>query len=287
MSKMNMKLFTSSALLVDDLLSVVDIGEDGTSFLKPLKITDTHVVVDVPHLSALGIVVNRVRRFLSSSRKIKSQVQLFLRREPTREALDVLLLPHNVALSEVLAQQGDAKLIKTPPDCILKCDQVYSLYCEPEDLYVQPKHAPFFANYGPNYCATFEVSLIPKPERVTLTIEDKDKREAWKRLVFVTGSESKPLQENIPGPSLVLDRIQFIKGVTDTVLKQLLDVLLKHEVINDEEMETLTHSKTRAEKAREVFDTVRRKGADAWSIFHEALKENDRRLYKELIKFNK
>ena len=102
MSKLKLKFFTSSALLVDGLLSVVHITEDGTSFLKPLKITDTHVVVDVPHFSILGVVYDLIKGLLNIPREIKSEVQLFLRYpdlEP--EVLDVLLLPHNVVLNEV------------------------------------------------------------------------------------------------------------------------------------------------------------------------------------------
>ncbi|KAA8578175.1 hypothetical protein FQN60_018731, partial [Etheostoma spectabile] len=70
---------TKEALLVDGLLSVVHISDDGMSILEPLKITDTHVVLKVPHLSALGLVWDFVRRFVNLSLPIEAQVLLFLR----------------------------------------------------------------------------------------------------------------------------------------------------------------------------------------------------------------
>ncbi|GLD70807.1 NACHT, LRR and PYD domains-containing protein 12-like protein [Lates japonicus] len=47
--------------LHEDLLSVIHITDDGMSFLKPLQITDTRVIVKVPHLSSFGLVWVRKR----------------------------------------------------------------------------------------------------------------------------------------------------------------------------------------------------------------------------------
>ena len=72
------------------------------SILEPLEITDTHVVVNVPHFSLLGLVWDVVQRFMNIIRPISGQVLLFLR--PPRgdkRILDVLLLQSNIPLSEV------------------------------------------------------------------------------------------------------------------------------------------------------------------------------------------
>ncbi|CAG5998742.1 unnamed protein product [Menidia menidia] len=50
-------------------------------------------------------------------------------------------------------------------------------------------------------------------------------------------------------------RVQFINGVSDSVLNQLLDKLLQHGAMINEEMQT-AKTKPRAEKARDVIDTV-------------------------------
>ncbi|KAK2897103.1 hypothetical protein Q8A73_013483 [Channa argus] len=50
---------TEDALLSNGLLSVVHISDEGMSILELLEITDTHVVVKVPHLSTFGLVCYR------------------------------------------------------------------------------------------------------------------------------------------------------------------------------------------------------------------------------------
>lgn len=74
-------------------------GED-VSFLKPIEITDTHVVVDVPHLSSFGLVWNALKKLL---KPVSSQVLLFLPQNTNtdKQNLNVFLLPKNVPLEEV------------------------------------------------------------------------------------------------------------------------------------------------------------------------------------------
>lgn len=89
-------------MLSDGLLSVVHITDDGMSILEPLQITDTHVVVKVPHLSAFGLVWDLVRRFMGISVPITGQILLYLRPPDIGyPVLDVLLLPGNIPLDEV------------------------------------------------------------------------------------------------------------------------------------------------------------------------------------------
>ena len=72
------------------------------SILEPLEITDTHVVVNVPHFSLLGLVWDVVMRFVNIIRPIRGQVLLFLRPpDDDDRILDVLLLQDNIPLSEV------------------------------------------------------------------------------------------------------------------------------------------------------------------------------------------
>uniref|UniRef100_UPI0037E9458A NACHT, LRR and PYD domains-containing protein 12-like isoform X1 n=1 Tax=Semicossyphus pulcher TaxID=241346 RepID=UPI0037E9458A len=352
---------TKEALLVDGLLSVVHITDDGMSFLKPLKITDTHVIVEVPHLSAFGLVWDLVKRFLNMSLPINGQVLLFLRPvDTTHEVLDVLLLQENIVLHEVVAQQGGAEYIRISSDCHLSFGQMYSVHCEPEGFTIQPDNAPFRLKYGPNFYPTFEVFLTTHPEKVTLVVQDQDRTVAWKRDVILTGSRREPLQRTVPaedrvpaqrrfpaedrvpaqrsvpaedrvpaqrsvpaedrvpaqrrfpaedrvpaqrrfpaedrvpaqcrGPAedrvpaeetLRSVRTNFLNKVSEPVLNQLLDELLQHGVINDGEMQSI-RTKVKAEKARDLIDTVRRKGREASSVLITALREVDPCLSREL-----
>uniref|UniRef100_A0A665UEZ4 CARD domain-containing protein n=1 Tax=Echeneis naucrates TaxID=173247 RepID=A0A665UEZ4_ECHNA len=76
-------------------------------------------------------------------------------------------------------------------------------------------------------------------------------------------------------------RAEFIQRVSDTVLNQLLDKLLQRGVISDEEMES-ARTKSRPEKAKDVIDSVRRKGEEASSILIAALCQLDPCVSREL-----
>uniref|UniRef100_A0A8C9XN52 Uncharacterized protein n=1 Tax=Sander lucioperca TaxID=283035 RepID=A0A8C9XN52_SANLU len=261
---------TKDALIVDGLLSVVHITDDGMSILEPLKITDTHVVVKVPHLSAFGLIWDIVRRFQNKSRQIEAQVLLFLRPPDTGpRVLDVLLLPRNVLLDEVDDCVG-SKHIRISSKCHLNIDQSYSVHCQPEGFIIQPE-----VNYGPNYHPTFEVFLETIPEKVTLMVQDRERTEVWRRNVSLKAEDSDP-----PEDRLLLVRRQFVQRVSDPVLNQLLDKLLERGVITDGEMQSVRTG--RADKARDVMDTVRRKGSAASSVLISALCEVDPVLSREL-----
>ncbi|CAG5956783.1 unnamed protein product [Menidia menidia] len=76
-------------------------------------------------------------------------------------------------------------------------------------------------------------------------------------------------------------RVQFINGVSDSVLNQLLDKLLQHGAMINEVMQT-AKTKPRAEKAPDVIDTVMRKGHESSKTLIEALREVDLCLSREL-----
>ncbi|XP_041670610.1 NACHT, LRR and PYD domains-containing protein 12-like [Cheilinus undulatus] len=316
---------SKEGLLVDGGLSVVHITDDGMSFLELLEITDTHVVVNVPHLSLFGLVWDFFKRFLGNFLPINGAVLLFLRPlTVSTKVLYVFLVPENVDMDKVNFNQRGADNIQTSSKCPLSSGQNYSVHCEPEDLEVQPQHEQFSMNYGPNFFPTFEVFLTTNQEKVTLTIQDQDGGEVWKRNVFVTGARREalpdvvqaedrlpigdrvpaedrlpigdrvpaedrlPIGDRVPAEDrvsadarLLSVRAEFIRRVTDPGLNQLIDRLLQHGVITDEEMQSF-HTKARADKARDVIDSVRGKGAEASSVLIASLSEVDPWLYRAL-----
>ncbi|XP_050934054.1 NLR family CARD domain-containing protein 3 isoform X19 [Lates calcarifer] len=278
---------TKDALQVEGLLSVVHKTDDGTEILEPLEITETHVVVKVPHLSAFGLVRDTIKWLLGMP--INCDVLLFLR-PPVRgpPALNIFLLPNNIPLPEVEAQQRGAEYITITSDCELYIGQSYSVHCEPEDLEKQPERAKFRSHYGPNYFPTFEVFLISNPKKVTLMVQDPEKTEVWKRNIHLTGPgpAGRPTTPtgtlSVPAEKMLsFVRTQFISRVSEPVLRKLLDKLLERGVITDDEMD-LAGTASRADKARAVIDTVRRKGSEASSALISALCEEDRCLSTEL-----
>ncbi|XP_050934073.1 NACHT, LRR and PYD domains-containing protein 12-like isoform X3 [Lates calcarifer] len=278
---------TKDALQVEGLLSVVHKTDDGTEILEPLEITETHVVVKVPHLSAFGLVRDTVKWLLRMP--VNCNVLPFLR-PPVRgpPTLDVLLLPNNVPLPEVEAQRRGAEYMDVTPSCKLCIGQSYSVHCEPEDLEIQPKHAEFLPNYGPNYLPTFKVFLTSNPEEVTLMVQDQERTEVWKSKIYLTGPDLAGIL-SVPAGTLSVPpekklksvRTQFISRVSEPVLRKLLDKLLERGVITDDEMD-LAGTASRADKARAVIDTMRRKGSEASSALISVLCEEDRCLSTEL-----
>ncbi|XP_047433745.1 uncharacterized protein LOC125003698 isoform X2 [Mugil cephalus] len=161
-------------------LSVVHISNDGMSILQPLEITASHVVVDVPHLSAFGLVWDIIKRLLNIQIQICGQVLLFYRPQYKNQSqkLNVFLLPENVPLQEVKCQQKMAEYIEAPSSCLLTTGQFYSLLC-PEAHMIQPECALFDLKYGPNYHPTFDIRMTPNTKEVTVRVRDQEERHVW------------------------------------------------------------------------------------------------------------
>ncbi|XP_053196224.1 uncharacterized protein LOC128380434 [Scomber japonicus] len=290
-SKLHLQHCEKNPALLSDVLSVVHITDNGMSFLEPLEITDTHVVVDVSHLSAWGLVWDIKRFFSPDPKPICGQVLMFYR--PTykgqRPKLNVFLLAENVPVQEVKEQQENVEYIDVPSSCDLIEGQTYSLLCS-EVYKVQPPHARFNLKYGPNYHKTFEIRLTPSTDDVTVTVQDQEKKQVWEYDVELPGKEvsssatsssavssqsaaflqspaiggSYPRTRNLqstPTKSLPGDektkllsvRKKFIERVSDPILKTLMDALLQYRVINSGEIDSIK-GLSRADKARELID---------------------------------
>ncbi|XP_063767442.1 NACHT, LRR and PYD domains-containing protein 1a allele 5-like isoform X2 [Eleginops maclovinus] len=259
---------TEDALLLDGLLSVVHITDEGMSILEPLEVTETHVVVKVPHLSLFGLVSDIVKRLLRLRKKC--QILLFLR-------------------PLVAKQQRRAENITISSDCKLDIFHTYSVHCEPEGFFIQPERQEFESWFGPNYHPTFEVFLTTRTKTVILKVQDQDGNVVWERSVRLEGPSQEMSQRNVRAEDripadqwLSSVRTQFIRGVTPPVLNDLLDKLFESEVISESEMTSARTKPQIQEKAREVVDAVRKKGVAACRVLITALRELDPYLYREL-----
>uniref|UniRef100_A0A674D1G8 CARD domain-containing protein n=1 Tax=Salmo trutta TaxID=8032 RepID=A0A674D1G8_SALTR len=84
--------------------------------------------------------------------------------------------------------------------------------------------------------------------------------------MYLTGSAEQQLRSV---------RTEFVKRVSGPVLNELLDGLLQHTVINQEEMESVKVIAERTEKARDIIDMVLRKGTESCSRMINLLVELD------------
>ncbi|KAK2859790.1 hypothetical protein Q5P01_004410 [Channa striata] len=274
---------TKAALPSDDLLSVVHISDDGMSILEPLEITDTHVVVRVPHLSAFGLVWNFIRRFVNKTQPVRGQVLLFLRPPNPRKQkqnLNVFLLPRNIPLEEVSAKHQSSKYLSLPSECTLIKDESYTVRCSQADM-IQPGSAEFDLEFGPNYHQTFDIRLPTNAEEVTIAVQDQKNTDIWRCEVDLTDPGSRDenlpsLQSLSPNERLLSVRSKFVARVSEPVLNQLLDGLLAQGIMNQEEMNTARQpTRSKCERARDMIDTVRNKGTRACSSFINLICELD------------
>ncbi|XP_038126977.1 uncharacterized protein LOC119773864 isoform X2 [Cyprinodon tularosa] len=278
--------------LVSDCLYVGHVTDDGMSIIQPLKVTETHVAVRVPHLSGFGIILDRIKKIKAHLMKpIRGQVLLFLRHlHRPLNILSVILLPSNVPLQDVKEHHTDSEFIQAPSFSFFHKSKTYSLHSDPDGFTIQPKAAQFFENYGPNYHATFEITLPTSTEEVTVMVRSLEEEKVWDYVLHLpvsvspaSAEDKRPrLRESLSADEkLRTVRPDFIYQVSNPVLNKLLDELQHCRVITDDEAEDI-RTRTRSEKARELIDSVRKKGAEASSKMISALCSNDQYLSNEL-----
>ena len=78
-------------------MSVAHVSGEKVELLPPMRVTDTHVVVNITDLSLWGLL-RRIIPFLT----IRGQVLAFHKLvNPLRPRLNLIVLPHNVPFQEV------------------------------------------------------------------------------------------------------------------------------------------------------------------------------------------
>uniref|UniRef100_A0A8C6STB7 CARD domain-containing protein n=1 Tax=Neogobius melanostomus TaxID=47308 RepID=A0A8C6STB7_9GOBI len=79
-------------------------------------------------------------------------------------------------------------------------------------------------------------------------------------------------------------RVEFVEGISPEVLNQLLDDLQAEGVLNQGEKDhILEEHRSRADRARDLFDTLMRKGNTSIDIMMERLQTQDPALYNHLM----
>ncbi|XP_061569264.1 caspase recruitment domain-containing protein 8-like [Cololabis saira] len=266
-------------------LSVAHVNDDGIEFIRPQKITETHVVINVTGFSCFCIVKDEA----SPPVPIRAWVLPFYKppQDPDTEyRIAVLLLPENVCLEHVQNTRkklfGDETYIETPPHCNLQPQQVYSLTTSPggDSVEVQPTDAEFHEKYDGNYFPAFYVTYENMLKRIRLFLKANTSHSVWERQVSLPSSG---LQRSVGSARLRLPtaerllevRSSLVERISESNLLRLLDKLLEKHVITDSEMESVEAKRTKTDKNRCVIDTVRRKGENASSEMIEILKDLD------------
>ncbi|XP_053340950.1 uncharacterized protein LOC128511926 [Clarias gariepinus] len=165
-------------------LTVAHVTGDNVEIIQPLKVTNTHVIIDIQRLSLFCIL----KEWLFQAHPIKAQVLLFYHRGMTK--LNIHLVPGNVPVEEVQKRQECNTYIMTSSKCNLTPGKIYRPCCKTTecDHVSQPEHETFDCDFGPNFHPTYEVNLNAEVKKVTLSLLDEKGQEVWKpRVVFLTG----------------------------------------------------------------------------------------------------
>ncbi|XP_052388463.1 uncharacterized protein LOC127934932 isoform X1 [Carassius gibelio] len=268
-----------------DCLAVAHVTGGNVEIIQPLRVTETHVIIDIRDLSIFGLIwIKKKFGF-----PIKGQVLLFLRPVTVKQKiLNVHLLPGNVPVSEVQRWHLDKKYIETSSKCQLFPKKQYSLCCQPEDCEVQPVSEMFELDpFGPNYHPTFEVFLDVNIEEIRLgVLETRDGKEVWKtRRILLTVAPSKgvepPVQRRIPETEFVkTNRDKLIQRVSSVMA--IADSLMSQDMINSEMYSKVRAADTREEKMRHLLDALDSGGAAVKAEFCRLLKEKEHHLVNEL-----
>ncbi|XP_051718827.1 NACHT, LRR and PYD domains-containing protein 1 homolog isoform X12 [Ctenopharyngodon idella] len=264
-----------------DGLAVAHFTGGNVEIIQPLKVTETHVIIDIRELSNFVLVWIKSKLGFP----IRGQVLLFLRAlSLEKNKLNVHLLPENVPVSEVQSRHQDKKYIETSSKCHLILNQEYSLCCQPEECEVQPKTEMFECNFGPNYHPTFEVFLDVNIEEVRLGILDKTEggKEVWnRRRIFLTVAPSKGVEPPKPETEFVnthgdklIQRVSSVMAIADS--------LKSKNMITSEIWGKIKAAEPKQQKMRVLLEALDSGGDSVKAEFYRRLKENEPHLVDEL-----
>ncbi|XP_016517918.1 NACHT, LRR and PYD domains-containing protein 1b allele 3-like [Poecilia formosa] len=265
-------------------LSVAHLHDEGVEFIRPERITETHIVISITGFSAFGNVKDED----SPPDPVRALVLLFYRPPADPDVtsfLNVLLLPRNIVIRDLKRSRKklseDELFIDVPPHCKLHPDQVYTLSTSPENesVKVQPKEAEFDGEHYKDYFPSFQVTLKTLIRDIHLNLVEKSSSSCvWERDVHLLPAKMKT--QLLSSEQLKEIRSSIIDRISGPNLKSLLDKLQLKGMMTEPESEEAGEMKSRHDKAQFIIDTVWRK--DGASEMIEILIDIDPFLCKKL-----
>ncbi|XP_076843667.1 uncharacterized protein LOC143488702 [Brachyhypopomus gauderio] len=266
-------------------LAVAHFTGDNVEVIKPVKVTDTHVIVAISGFSRFGLIAK-----MFPVRHISAQVLPFYKPIAGKQNLKQLhihLLPGNVPVKEVQSESVDFTYIRTSSTCQLIPGRKYRTCCE---QYVpQPKVTIFDCDYGPNYHPTFEVFV--EVDNVTVSLLDEKDEEVWEpHKLYLTGSAcASPLGCSTETPLLSVGagvafvnthREELIQRVSSVM--EIADCLQSKNMISDEMYSSIQAARTSQERMRILYQALTSGGRAVKEEFYGILKQKQLVLVQDL-----
>uniref|UniRef100_A0AAY5EBC7 CARD domain-containing protein n=1 Tax=Electrophorus electricus TaxID=8005 RepID=A0AAY5EBC7_ELEEL len=219
--------------------------------LKPLKVTNTHVIIRIQDHTLFGLLKNMIHY----SSPISAQVLLFYKEmtiEKIRNKLDIHLLPGNVPAEEVQKKHEGSTYFETSSRCQLIPGRKYKASCDP---------------YEPQPKVNYSLSTLIKMD-------------------FLKGLHLIRTHEYDLG--LCVSEVHFVDKHMDkligrvTSVMEIADCLLSKKMITDETYDKIHTEKTPQEQMRILIQALRSGGQNMKDEFYRILKEKQPFLIKDL-----
>ncbi|XP_038838433.1 NACHT, LRR and PYD domains-containing protein 1 homolog [Salvelinus namaycush] len=277
-------------------MKILHVEEHGVSLEEVHEVTRFHAKVLHPKFSAISVILSYI---FSWNVDVHCDVVLYMAVKRSTVISRLYLLLRNSSQKEAVQEreknqvsQGYSEFLLPSPNGSLKLNSWFALK-NPHSTSIYPEKIQLLpADTTPSCCqmimgntgVDIEMELIGDDERtVWKSVVSKD---VYSKDYHPTGAVSgagRPAESSLTGPpELRSVRREFAKRVSGPVLNGLLDGLLQHTVINQEEMESVKVIAERAEKARDIIDMVLRKGTESCSRMINLLGELDPYLCSQL-----
>uniref|UniRef100_A0A8C7RD58 CARD domain-containing protein n=1 Tax=Oncorhynchus mykiss TaxID=8022 RepID=A0A8C7RD58_ONCMY len=275
-------------------MKILHAEEHGVSLEEVHEVTRFHVKILHPKFSPIALIL----RLLSWNVDVHCELILYLTVKGETLISRLYLFPWNPGQIQAVELQekshGSSRILISRPEQSFKLYSFFRLNIpcstsiNPQKIHlIQRDTTPSF------FKAIVKITGID----IEMELFGDDERTAWKEKVsryeYITDTCSTSAVSGAGGPAessltgsaeqqLRSVRTEFVKQVSRPVLNELLDRLLQHTVIHQEEMESVKVIAERAEKARDIIDMVLRKGTESCSRMINLLGELDPNLWSQL-----
>ncbi|XP_045070598.1 NACHT, LRR and PYD domains-containing protein 1 homolog [Coregonus clupeaformis] len=269
-------------------MKILHVEEHGVSVEEVHEVTRFHAKILHPKFSVISVILSYI-----FWRNIDVHCELMLYLSVKKQTLipRLYLFPSNPSQIQAVKQQekseGSSRVLISRPEQAFKLNSYFRLNIPCSTAINPPKIHLIHRDSTPSF---FRAVVKMTGVNIEMELFDDDERIAWKEVVsqdeYITATHStsavlgagRLAESSLTGSAeqqLCSVRTEFVRRVSGPVLDGLLDGLLQHTVINQEEMESVKVIAERAEKARDIIDMVLRKGTESCSRMINLLGELD------------
>ncbi|XP_038842598.1 uncharacterized protein LOC120041803 [Salvelinus namaycush] len=276
-------------------MKILHVEEHGVSLEEVHEVTRFHAKILHPKFSLISVILSYI---FSWNVDVHCELMLYLTVKRETLISRLYLFPWNPGQIQAVEQQeksqGSSRILISRPEQSFKLNSSIRLNI-PCSTSINPQKIHFIQrDTTPSF---FRAVVKMTGIDIEMELFSDDERTVWKEKVsqdeYITDTRStsavsgagRPAESSLTGSAeqqLRSVRTKFVKRVSKAVLNGLLDGLLQHTVINQEEMESVKVIAERAEKARDIIDMVLRKGTESCSRMINLLGELDHCLCSQL-----